>query len=66
MQVEGGFSHTAKLHQAYFGVTPEAFDAVDMVGTDGEFVLPVLHPIVLLVTQIDDTIVGPKAVSVDG
>ena len=66
MQIEGGFSHAAKLHQANFGVAPEALDAVDMVAADGEFVLAMLDSIVLLLTQIDDAIVGPKAVGMDG
>ena len=49
MQVESGFSHTAKLHQAYFGKAPEALDAVNMVGADGKFIVRVLDPIVLLI-----------------
>ena len=62
----GGFSHTAKLHQTYFGKAPEAFDAVDMVGADGEFILTVLDSIMLLIAQIDDAVIGPKPVGMDG
>ena len=66
MQIESGFSHTTKLHQAYFGKAPEAFYTVDMVATDDEFVLTMLEMIVLLVTQIDDAVVGSKVVGMDG
>ena len=65
MQVEGGFSHAAKLHQANFGKAPEAFDAVNMVGADGKFIVRVVDSIVLLIAQIDDAVIGPKPVSMD-
>ncbi len=38
MQAEGRFSHTAKLYESNFGKAPEAFDAVDVVRSDGEFI----------------------------
>ncbi len=57
--------YTTKLHRAYFGNAPEAFYTVDMVATGGEFVLTMLEMIVLLVTQIDDAVVGSKVVGMD-
>ena len=66
MQIESGLSHTTKLHQAYFGKAPEAFYTVDMVATDGEFVLTMLDTIVLWVTQVDDAVVDSKPVGIDG
>ena len=46
--VTGGFSHTAKLHQAYFGKAPEAFDAVNVISADGKFIVRMIDPIVLV------------------
>ena len=66
VQVEGGFSHTAELHQAYFGKAPEAFDAVNMVGTDGKLVFRMVNAIVLLIAQINDAVVGAKPIGMDG
>ena len=66
MQVEGRFSHTAKLYESNFGKAPEAFDAIDVVRSDGEFILGMIDSIVLLVAQIDYAIVRPKPVSMDG
>ena len=65
VQIEGGFSHAAKFHQANFGKAPEAFDAVDMIGADGKFIVRVVDPIVLLIAQIDDAVVGAKPVGMD-
>ena len=39
MQVESVLCHTAKFDKPDFGEAPEAFDAVDMVGADSEFIL---------------------------
>ncbi len=66
MQVECGFSHTAKRYKSDFGNAPEAFDAVDAVRSDGEFISRMVDVIVLLVTQIDYAIIRPKPVSMDG
>ena len=66
MQVEGRFSHAAKLYESNFSKAPEAFDTVDVVRSDGEFILGMIDAIMLLVTQIDYAIVRPKPVSMDG
>ena len=66
VQIEGRFSHTAKLHEAYFGKAPEAFDAVNVIGADGKFIVRMVDSIVLLVAQIDDAVIGPKPVGMDG
>ena len=66
VQVEGRFSHTAKLYEPNFGKAPEAFDTVDVVSSDGEFVLGMIYAIVLLVTEMDYAVVRAKPVSMDG
>ncbi len=65
MQVEGGFSHAAKLYRADFGKAPEAFDAVDMVCPDGEFIGRMIDPVMLLIAQIDYSVIGAKTVGMD-
>ena len=49
-----------------FGEALEAFDAVNVIGTEGEFILAVLDAIVLLIAQIDDAVVGAKTIGMDG
>ena len=66
VQVEGGLSHTAKLYQAYFGKAPEAFDAVNVIVADGKFIVRMIDSIVLLIAKIDDAVIGPKPVGMDG
>lgn len=66
VQIEGRFSHAAELYDTDFSEGPEAFDAVDMVGSEGEKVLAVIDAVVLLVAQIDQGMIGPKAVGMDG
>ena len=60
VQVESVLWHTTKFDKAYFGKAPEAFDAVYMVGADGEFILAVLDSIMLLIAQIDDAVRKPS------
>lgn len=36
VQIEGKLLHTAELHQADFGIGPEAFYTVDVIGSEGE------------------------------
>jgi hypothetical protein len=40
MQMEGAFSHAVEFDQAVLGITPKAFDAVDVVAAESEFVVP--------------------------
>lgn len=57
VQVEGRFSHTAELYEPDFGESPEVVDTVDVVRADGEFILGMVDEIVLLVAQIDHTVI---------
>ena len=66
VQVEGGFSHAAKLYESNFGKAPEAFDTVDVVRSDGKFVLGMVYAIVLLVAEMDYAVIRAKPVSMDG
>lgn len=54
-----------ELHQPSFRKGPEGLYAVDVAAATGEFVLPVLDPVVLLVAEIDETVVAPPTIGVD-
>ena len=54
-----------ELHQPSFRKGPEGLYAVDVAAATGEFVLPVLDPVVLLVAEIDETVVAPPTIRVD-
>lgn len=66
VQIEGRFSHTAELYETNFSEGPEAFDAVDVVGSESKKILAVVDAVVLFVAQIDQGMIGPKAVGMDG
>ncbi len=55
-----------KFDKPDFGETREAFNAVDMVSADSEFIIAVVDSIVLLIAQIDDAVIGAKTVGMDG
>ena len=66
MQVERILWHTTKFDKPDFGKAPEAFDAIDVIGADGEFILAVLNAIVLPIAQINDAVIGTKPIGMDG
>ena len=65
MQVEGVLWQPAKFDKPHFGDAPEAFDAVDMIRSIGEFIGRMMDAVMLLITQIDDWIISAKAVGMD-
>ena len=66
MQIKSGFGQTSKLRKAHFGNTPKVFDAVNVRFFIGEFIISMLHPIVLFITQINETIVTSPSIRMDG
>lgn len=67
MEVEVLLGYTLIFYQPVLGVSPEALDAVDMVARVpplDELVLAVAHPVMVLVTPIDQAVVGREPVSV--
>jgi len=68
MKQKGVRVHASEPGQSRFGITPEAFDAVDMVravGPGGELISDVIHPQVLFISQVDQPVVSTPAVGVD-
>ena len=47
VEEEAVLAHAAQFEEAEFGVTPKAFDAVDVVFTAGELVLVMMNAVVL-------------------
>jgi len=65
MQVKCSWSHATESIQARFCVPPETFNAVDVVTASGKFILTMINPKMLTVTNIDKTIIAAPAVRVD-
>ena len=56
---------SVELHQPGLGKGPERLDAVDVVLALDELISAMLDPVMLLVTQIDQTTVSSPAIGVD-
>ena len=65
VQVEGFSRDAMELHQPSFRKGPEGLDAVDVAAATGEFVLPVLDPVVLLVAEIDEAVIAPPPIGMN-
>ena len=57
--------HTTKPVQSGFGEAPEAFNAIDMGFASDEFILSMIHPQVLAISDIDQAVVTPPAIGID-
>ena len=69
MEVEVLLGYPLIFYQPVLGVAPEALDAVDVVARVApldELVLPVAHPVMVLVAPVDQAVVGGEAVGVHG
>ena len=62
VQREGGFGHSMEPGQAVFGVTPEALDAIDVVGAESELIIAMVHSSVLVIAEFDQTIVAAPGI----
>ena len=65
VQIKGAPRHTIEFHQTPFGITPEAFNPVDMGVTPGKLIFAVVDPKMLVKAHINQTIVAAPAISVD-
>jgi|SRR5699024_160808 len=60
MQIKGLFRHTIKLGKSSLGITPKRFDSVNVASWIGEFIFAMLDSVVLVISNIYQTIVtGP-------
>lgn len=53
VQVEGVSRHTIELPQVSFGIALKGFEAIDMLGTMGKFILTVLDTKMFRIAQIN-------------
>lgn len=65
VQIERMFGYAIKLGQPTFCIAPERLDTVDMLFTIREFVLAMIHPEVLVKSNINQAVVASPAVGVD-
>lgn len=65
VKIEGMFGHGIELDEALFCQAPEAFDAVDVVGSRGELAVSMADPEVLVEAQIDEPVVSSPAVGME-
>lgn len=65
VQVERVVADAVELRQASLGEAPEALNAVDVSPAVYELVLPMLHPEVLLITDVDQTVIASPPVRMD-
>ena len=64
MQIERAFMNAAELRQSGFRNRPEVLNAVNMVRTMREFILSMLNPVMFLIANINQAIVGLKPVGI--
>ena len=65
MQVEGTGRQAAKANQASFCVSPETFNAVDVVAALGKFVLAMIDTKVFSVAHINQAVIATPAVRIN-
>ncbi len=65
VQIERVFGHSIELHQASFGITPKALNAVDMDRATRKLIVAVIDPQVLVKANINQPIVATPATCVD-
>lgn len=56
MQVEGSDGYAVKLLQPAFGITPERFNAIDVMLTPGKLIRTMIHPKMFIKTNIHQAV----------
>ena len=62
MQIKRVFSHTIKLCQSSFSITPKRFNAIDMGLSISKLIRAMMHPKMLIKANIHQTIIAAPAV----
>ena len=62
MQIKGMFRYAIELCQASFGKAPERLDTVNMSLTTDKFIVSMMHPEVLVKTNIDQPVVAAPSI----
>ena len=62
MEIQSVFLHTPKANQSGFGIGPKAFYAVNMTMLIRKLILTVLHPVMLLIAKVYQSIIAAPPV----
>jgi len=65
MQMESCFTHTSKPEKPGLGKSPEALNSVDVAFSLNEFILSMVDPKVLFISQIHEPIIPSPAIGMD-
>ena len=65
MQMKACFAHTSESEKPGLGKTPEAFNSVDVAFAMYEFILSMVDPEVLFISQIHEPIIPSPAIGMD-
>ena len=65
MQIEGLFGYTSELRKSNFSPSPKVFNTIYVMMTVSEHVVSTLNPIVFLIAEIYQPVIGLKAVCID-
>jgi len=65
VEIKRPLGHTIELGEPAFGVTPEAFDAVDMPLPTSEFIGAVIHSEMLVETNVHQAVIPSPSIGVD-
>ena len=65
MQLEGLFGYSSEPRESNFSPPPKVFNTVYVIMTVSELVVSMLDPIVFLIAEIHQPVIGLKAVCID-
>ena len=65
MQIKSRFRKPSELGQTHFSDAPEVFDAVNMGLTICKFVVAMLNPMMLFITQVNQAVIAFPPIGVD-
>jgi hypothetical protein len=65
MQIERFFIHTPEPGESRFGISPKAFDSINMTFIMNKLILSMVHSEMFLVSEINEPIVASPAVRMD-
>ncbi len=62
VEIKGILEHTSEADKTRFGKGPGTLNAIDVRVSNGKFILAMLHPEMLLIPQIHQTIIAAPAI----
>ena len=66
MQIKSRFRKSPELCQAHFSNAPEVFNSVNMGLAVGKFVVSMLNPMMLFITQVNQAVITFPPIGWDG